>query len=274
MLHALGVNLEIELPGPQSRPIPSSNAGLSRFASCFDPNQIHLAHGCECSTAGEGGSGIARVAGRWRSPVSYLLGAQPAAGTGDSSERSPSAGQTATPRVTPSGQILAPPARLTRARTAQLRSLRLLPTSISLSKPLASQRLIVEGEFDDGHSEDLTSRAEVASSNLQVASVDRQSLVQAAGDGQATLQVKFGGLNASSQVTVQGFSTPMAWSFRSHVLPVMTKVGCNSGACHGAAAGKNGFKLTLRGYDPDADYYTLTHQALDRRVVRLEPPRA
>ena len=46
------------------------------------------------------------------------------------------------------------------------------------------------------------------------------------------------------------------------MLPVMTKMGCNSGPCHGAAAGKNGFKLTLRGYDPETDYYTLTHQAL------------
>src|SRR5262245_38987355 len=40
------------------------------------------------------------------------------------------------------------------------------------------------------------------------------------------------------------------WNFRNHVIPVLTKLGCNSGACHGAAAGKNGFKLTLRGYDP------------------------
>ena len=36
-------------------------------------------------------------------------------------------------------------------------------------------------------------------------------------------------------------------SFRNQVIPVLTKVGCNSGACHGAAAGKNGFHLTLRG---------------------------
>ena len=51
------------------------------------------------------------------------------------------------------------------------------------------------------------------------------------------------------------------WSFRNHVMPVLTKAGCNSGACHGAAAGKNGFKLTLRGYDPEVDYATLTRQA-------------
>ncbi len=57
------------------------------------------------------------------------------------------------------------------------------------------------------------------------------------------------------------------WSFRNDVIPVMTKVGCNSGACHGALAGKNGFKLTLRGYDPDVDYDTLTRQS--RRPPRL-----
>jgi hypothetical protein len=63
-------------------------------------------------------------------------------------------------------------------------------------------------------------------------------------------------------------------SFRNHVIPVLTKAGCNSGACHGAAAGKNGFGLTLRGYDPAADYAMLTRQAAGRRVNRLEPARS
>ena len=69
------------------------------------------------------------------------------------------------------------------------------------------------------------------------------------------------------------------WSARvavpAHVpqprVPVLTKVGCNSGPCHGALAGKNGFKLTLRGYDPEADYLTLTRQAGARRVNRWSP---
>ena len=65
-----------------------------------------------------------------------------------------------------------------------------------------------------------------------------------------------------------------AVSFRNHVLPVLTKVGCNSGACHGAAAGKNGFSLTLRGYDPAADYDAITRQAGGRRVNKLEPARS
>ncbi len=63
-------------------------------------------------------------------------------------------------------------------------------------------------------------------------------------------------------------------SFRNQVIPVLTKVGCNSGACHGAAAGKNGFHLTLRGYDIDADYIAITRQGGGRRVVMTEPARS
>jgi Protein of unknown function (DUF1553)/Protein of unknown function (DUF1549) len=64
------------------------------------------------------------------------------------------------------------------------------------------------------------------------------------------------------------------WSFRNHVIPVLTRLGCNSGACHGSSAGKGGFKLTLRGYDPEVDYNTLTRQSLGRRTNKLEPARS
>jgi hypothetical protein len=60
-------------------------------------------------------------------------------------------------------------------------------------------------------------------------------------------------------------------SFRNQVLPILTKAACNSGACHGALAGKGGLKLTLRGYDPEADYAALTRQANGRRVAPRRP---
>src|SRR5207248_8497909 len=64
---------------------------------------------------------------------------------------------------------------------------------------------------------------------------------------------------------------PFTWSFRNHVIPMMTKVGCNSGACHGALAGKGGFKLSLRGYAPTTDHFVMTRQARGRRVDLQEP---
>jgi hypothetical protein len=60
-------------------------------------------------------------------------------------------------------------------------------------------------------------------------------------------------------------------NFRRDVMPVLTKSGCNQGACHGALAGKNGFKLTLRGYDPEVDYDVLTRQSAGRRVSLADP---
>src|ERR1043165_68866 len=60
-------------------------------------------------------------------------------------------------------------------------------------------------------------------------------------------------------------------SFRNHVLPILTKAGCNGGSCHGALAGKGGLKLTLRGFDPAADYAVLTRQSFGRRIVKGSP---
>ena len=77
-------------------------------------------------------------------------------------------------------------------------------------------------------------------------------MVRPVSDGEATITATAQGRTATVAVHVKNAHAPYVWSFRNDVIPVMSKVGCNSGACHGAAAGKNGFKLTLRGYDPDA----------------------
>ena len=63
-------------------------------------------------------------------------------------------------------------------------------------------------------------------------------------------------------------------SFRNHVQPVLAKAGCNAGACHGAAAGQNGFRLSLRGYDDEGDFITLTRQSQGRRINAADPGRS
>ena len=67
---------------------------------------------------------------------------------------------------------------------------------------------------------------------------------------------------------------PGGVSFRNHVQPILARMGCSSGACHGAAAGQNGFRLSLRGYDDEGDYLSLTRHALGRRIVPADPARS
>ena len=76
---------------------------------------------------------------------------------------------------------------------------------------------------------------------------------------------------ARATISVENHERDEPWSFRNHVEAVLTKQGCNAGACHGAAAGKNGFRLTLRGYGPEVDHAVLTRQALGRRIVKTAP---
>jgi Protein of unknown function (DUF1553)/Protein of unknown function (DUF1549)/Bacterial Ig-like domain (group 2) len=157
---------------------------------------------------------------------------------------------------------------------ALLAKIAILPSSVSITGPRYSQRLLVEGTFADGHQEELTSIARIAISDATIAAADKDGVVFPKSDGQATVTATVQGHRATAPLIVKDYSTASTWSFRNDVLPVMTKMGCNSGPCHGAAAGKNGFKLTLRGYDPNADYYTLTHQALGRRTNPIEPARS
>src|SRR5690349_11658254 len=60
-------------------------------------------------------------------------------------------------------------------------------------------------------------------------------------------------------------------TFLRDVAPILNKVGCTAGACHGAAKGKNGFKLSLRGYDPQFDYEALLYDLSGRRFNRADP---
>src|SRR5438094_10587939 len=64
---------------------------------------------------------------------------------------------------------------------------------------------------------------------------------------------------------------PPPVDFRTDVIAALSRAGCNSGACHGAPQGKNGFRLSLRGFDPSLDLYTLTRAEMGRRVDRLRP---
>ena len=153
-------------------------------------------------------------------------------------------------------------------------TLQIQPAAITLTGPQATQRLAVLRVDKKEVVGDVTSRAEFFSSNPKVATVDENGVVKAVGDGETNISAGQDDLRAVVKVKVVKTSEPIVISFTNQIIPVLTKIGCNSGACHGALAGKGGLKLSLRGYDPVADHFVLTRQASARRVNRQEPARS
>ncbi len=158
--------------------------------------------------------------------------------------------------------------------SAVAEELNIRPSDVTLSGPQASQRLLVLAEEKGQVVGERTQKAKFTSAHPAVASVDASGIVHAVGDGETTITATVDGKQTTVKVTVRKTREPFTWSFRNHVIPMFTRAGCNSGACHGALAGKGGLKLSLRGYDPDSDHFVLTRQALGRRIDRSEPARS
>ena len=123
--------------------------------------------------------------------------------------------------------------------------IQILPPSITLTGKESSQRLIVQKKIGEVLGQQLAD-ATYTSSNPKVAKILGDTVLPVS-DGEAVITAKAGGTTSTAKVKVTGISQAHQWSFRNHVLAVISKVGCNSGACHGALAGKGGFKLSLRG---------------------------
>ena len=79
------------------------------------------------------------------------------------------------------------------------------------------------------------------------------------------------GAKQGSRREVAAAGRPRTVSFRNEVVPVLTKLGCNQGACHGAQHGKGGFKLSLLGFEPERDYTAIVKSAEERRVTPFAP---
>src|SRR5437764_10538780 len=78
-------------------------------------------------------------------------------------------------------------------------------------------------------------------------------------------------LPAAAAVPLPGGGTVEKVDFERHVMGLFGKAGCNNGSCHGSFQGKNGFRLSLFGFDPDKDYNALTREIQGRRIDLINP---
>jgi hypothetical protein len=151
--------------------------------------------------------------------------------------------------------------------------LSVLPAEFTLSTPADAQRLLVQRTSGGELTRQVTQGVTWSSADPSVADV-AGGLVRPVADGETVVTVRVGEQSATAKVVVRGLNRPFAWGFRRHVEPVLAKLGCNSGACHGALAGKGGFRLSLRGYDPPSDHFNIVKQDGGRRVELADPGRS
>jgi hypothetical protein len=147
---------------------------------------------------------------------------------------------------------------------------RVFPPAIELSTSSDRQSFVVQVVQADGVTQDATDVAQVSFGDASLVRREGNVLLPAK-DGATDMSVTAGGRTLKVPVTVSRAGQERPVSFKLDVMPVFMRAGCNTGACHGAARGKDGFRLSLFGFDPDGDHFRLTRELAGRRISVAVP---
>jgi len=144
-------------------------------------------------------------------------------------------------------------------------SLSVYPEDVNLSTIRDRQSFVIQVTYPSGLTQDVTTEAKLTLTNPAIVRLEGNILHPAA-DGEGQLNVEFGGLTQMVPIKVAQAAVERPVSFKLDIMPIFMKSNCNTGSCHGAARGKDGFRLSLFGFDPDGDHFRLTREMPGRRV--------
>ncbi|MAB90219.1 MAG: cell surface protein [Planctomycetes bacterium] len=144
------------------------------------------------------------------------------------------------------------------------------PAEANLTSATDIQSIVVQAQWTDGITNDVSDAAMIWVDNPNLVRVRGRTLIPRA-DGETVVRIAYKGHEVSMPVRVKNAGTERPVSFRLDVMAVLSKVGCNSGTCHGSASGKDGFGLSLFGFDPAGDYTRITREVPGRRVNLARP---
>jgi len=145
-------------------------------------------------------------------------------------------------------------------------------TEIVLRGRDARRQLVIAGQYSSGRLRDLTRELAYGVEPADIAQVDETGMVIPLADGRALVTATSPeGANVAIEVAVEHFAVDTPVNFPNQIVPIFTKLGCNSGGCHGKASGQNGFRLSLLGFEPTEDFEHLVKEARGRRVFPASP---
>src|SRR5436190_6790491 len=149
-----------------------------------------------------------------------------------------------------------------------IHALELQPGRLTFKNARDERRVLVRGRTDGSNVINLTAQAVLKTDSPAIEI--NEGYIRGKEKGSAEVLISANGQTVKLPVDVESGESP-AVRFVRDVQPILAKAGCNQGTCHGSAKGKNGFKLSLRGYDPDFDYQALINDMGARRFNRAKP---
>jgi len=154
---------------------------------------------------------------------------------------------------------------------SEIQSLAVHPKEITLKGADDTRQIIVTGTLADGRLQDLSGDVDYISKENTIARVTSSGRVIPLGNGSTEITARFGDHHIAVPVHCESMGENLPINFANRIVPIFTKLGCNSGGCHGKASGQNGFKLSLLGFEPEVDYTALVRESRGRRIFLAAP---
>ncbi len=170
-------------------------------------------------------------------------------------------------------RVGAAPGTASDTASGQTATLHSAPDRIELIGADDTSGMVAWSVVTDGPTRDRSGEVRLVSSNPRVFTIGPDRMVQPVGDGAAELWVVDETAHATNRVpvTVHHATLRTPPDFRGEIEPLLTRLGCNQGSCHGKQAGQNGFRLSLRGYAPELDHFWITQELGGRRLNPAVP---
>jgi hypothetical protein len=147
------------------------------------------------------------------------------------------------------------------------------PETIRLDGPDSRHSVLVTGTTSDGRVVDLSRNVKLLPADEKLVRTEG-NVIRGLAEGTSTIRVEADGKSATIAVQVTNSARPREFHFENDIEPLFGRFGCNSSGCHGKAEGQNGFKLSVFGFDPIADYVALVKEARGRRIFPAAPERS
>ncbi len=144
-------------------------------------------------------------------------------------------------------------------------SLEVYPAEVHINTMRDRQSFVAQVTYPNGLTREVTTKAKLPLSDAGKVKLAANVLHPVA-DGESQLTVEFEGLSKTVPIKIEQATADRPVSFKLDIMPIFMKANCNTGSCHGAARGKDGFRLSLFGFDPDGDHYRISRELPGRRM--------